>query len=195
MIPENSLLNPQQRAAASALLATMDQGQLAWLSGYIAALISTQGGAITAAPAAAEPAKVLVLYGTESGNAEGLADKTAKAVKKKGGKPTLKNMSESKPADLKKYDSTLLIVSTWGDGEPPEAAEDFHKAFMNESLDLKGHKFSVCALGDTSYDKFCQTGKDFDARLEALGAERVEDRVDCDVDFDDAYDAWATAVL
>lgn len=184
MIPENSLLSPQQRAEANALIASLNAAQKAWLSGYLAAQSSS--GATTATPA-----KILALFGTESGNSEGLADKTAKAIKKQGGKPTLKNMSEIKPVDLKKYDSVLVHVSTWGDGEPPEAAEEFHKAFMSEQVDLKGVKFSVCALGDTSYDKFCQTGKEFDERLEKLGAERVLDRVDCDVDFEEAYAEWA----
>jgi len=190
MIPENSLLNTQQRDAANALIASLDLSQKAWLSGFLAAQSSGAGSAVTA-----KPSKVLVLFGTESGNAEALADKTAKAVKKKGGKPTLKNMAESKPSDLKNYDSVLTIVSTWGDGEPPEAAEDFHTAFMSEEVDLKGITFSVCALGDTSYDKFCETGKEFDARLEKLGAERLVDRADCDVDFDDTYDAWAKEIL
>ncbi len=187
MIPESSLLNAQQRNAADALIASLDASQQAWLSGYLSALAGSGSSAA--------PANVLVLYGTESGNSEGLADKTAKAVKKNGGKPTLKNMSDLKPSDLAKYDAILTIVSTWGEGDPPEGAETFHKAFMSEAVDLKGISFSVCALGDTSYDKFCQTGKEFDARFEALGAERVADRVDCDLDFDDDYDAWAKAAL
>lgn len=190
MIPENSLLNTQQRAAANALIASLDQAQLAWLSGYTTALASG-----SASPTATTPAKIMVLFGTESGNSEELADKIAKAVKKNGGKPTLKNMSEASPAELKKYDSVLTIVSTWGDGEPPETSESFYKAFMNEQTDLKGVKFSVCALGDSSYDKFCQIGIEFDTRFETLGAERVAARVDCDVDFDESYNAWAKAVL
>lgn len=190
MIPENSLLNAQQRAAANALTASLDQSQQAWFSGYLAALSSGSSLSATAAPA-----KVMVLFGTESGNSEGLADKIAKSIKKKGAKPTLKNMAETSPSELKKFDTVLTFVSTWGDGEPPEAAEDFYKAFMNEKTDLSGVNFSVCALGDTSYDKFCQTGKEFDTRFETLGAKRIADRVDCDVDYEDSYDSWASAVL
>lgn len=187
MIPQNSPLSAPQQAAASALITSLSSTQQAWLSGFLSALSSGS--------APQKPANVLVLYGTESGNSEGLADKTAKAIKKNGSKPTLKDMSETSLTDLKKYDSVLAFISTWGDGEPPEAAEDFYNTLMKETVDLKGVKFSVCALGDTSYDKFCQTGKDIDLRLESFGAERIHDRVDCDVDFDDAYDTWAKAVL
>lgn len=191
MIPNNSPLTPQQSSAANSLIASLDATQQSWLSGFLSALSVSSGSGASVA----QPANVLVLYGTESGNAEGLADRTVKALKKKGAKPTLKNMSESKPTDLKKFDSVLTLISTWGDGEPPEAAEEFYTAFMAESFSLEGVKFSVCALGDTSYDKFCQTGKEFDEKFQALGAERVQDRVDCDVDFEDEYESWLNAVL
>lgn len=189
MIPENAPLNPQQQAAASALITSLSGNQQAWLAGFLSAL-STSGGAPNS-----KPANILVLFGTESGNSEGLADKTAKAIKKKGSKPTLKNMDELKVSDLKKYDSVLTIVSTWGDGEPPETSEDFYNSFMKEEIDLSGVKFSVCALGDTSYDKFCQIGKDMDQRFEKLGAERILDRIDCDLDFEELYEQWAAAAL
>lgn len=189
MIPENAPLNPQQQAAASALITSLSGNQQAWLAGFLSAL-SASGGA-----SASKPANILVLFGTESGNSEGLADKTAKAIKKKGSKPTLKNMDELKVSDLKKYDSVLTIVSTWGDGEPPETSEDFYNSFMKEEVDLSGIKFSVCALGDTSYDKFCQIGKDMDQRFEKLGAERILDRVDCDLDFEEMYEEWSASAL
>lgn len=189
MIPQNAPLNPQQQTAASALISSLDTTQQAWLSGFLSAL-SSSGNAPSS-----KPANILVLFGTESGNSEGLADKTAKAIKKKGSKPTLKNMDEVKVSDLKKYDGVLTIISTWGDGEPPEAAEDFYNSFMKEEVDLSGVKFSVCALGDTSYDKFCQTGKDIDLRFEKLGAERILDRVDCDLDFEELYESWAASAL
>ena len=134
-----------------------------------------------------------ILYGTESGNSETLADKTVKAAKKKGFKAVMKNLADISVKDILKFEHIGLIVSTWGDGDPPEAVEAFHKEFMASSADLKGVKFSVCALGDTSYDRFCQTGKEFDEQFAKLGAERVADRVDCDVDFDDAYGQWQDA--
>lgn len=149
----------------------------------------------TPASATLAPLTLLVLYGTESGNSEALADRLFKTTKKAGYKPTLKNMSEISPSDLKKHENIFTLVSTWGDGEPPETAEAFYKEFMSESIDLKGKNFSVIALGDSSYEQFCQTGKDFDTRFEALGATRIVDREDCDVDFEDNYDNWSQSVL
>lgn len=189
MIPEHAPFDTNQRAALAALLPTLSPEQRAWLSGFLAA---SPAGAVAAA---AGGKSLTVLYGTESGNSEGLADKTTKAAKKKGFKVAMKNLADISVEDLKKFENVALIVSTWGDGEPPEAVEGFHKAFMNGAPELKGLKFSVCALGDTSYDKFCQTGKDFDERFEALGAERLAPRQDCDVDFDDAHAAWEKSLF
>ena len=79
-----------------------------------------------------------------------------------------------------------IIVSTWRDGESPESLESFYPTLMKDRVDLSGVQYSVCALGDTGYDKFCQTDKEFGSRLELLGATRMGDRMDCDVDFEDA---------
>jgi sulfite reductase (NADPH) flavoprotein alpha-component len=107
----------------------------------------------------------------------------------------MKNMSEIEPSSLAALSNLLVIVSTWGDGEPPETAVGFYKALMSEEITLGGLRYSVCALGDTSYEKFCQTGKDVDARLEALGGKRVVDRRDCDVDYEDAFSEWLGLAL
>lgn len=185
MIPSHAPFDPNQRTAINALLPTLTPEQKAWLSGFLAA---SHGGAVAAPVAASKP--LTILYGTESGNCESLADKTAKEAKKKGLKVVSKNLADISVKDISKFEHIALIISTWGDGEPPEAAVAFHEEFMTAELDLKGVKFSVLALGDTSYDKFCQTGIDFDTRLAALGAERVADRMDCDVDFDVDFETW-----
>ena len=191
MIPDHAPFSPEQRQSLSALLAGVTPQQSLWLSGYLAGV--TASGVVPAAGSASvgTPANLTVLFGTESGNCEELADRTVKAAKKKGIKASLRNLAEISPADLSKLENVGLIVSTWGDGEPPEAIEGFHKAFLTESPDLKGTRFSVCALGDTSYEKFCEIGKQYDARLLELGAERIVDRVDCDVDYEDSYGGWA----
>jgi len=111
-------------------------------------------------------------------------------------KPTVLNMADTEPAALKQVENLLVIVSTWGDGDPPDAAVPFVEAITADSAPkLNGVSFSVCALGDTSYEQFCKTGKDFDTRLEALGANRLAPRVDCDIDFDDAYAGWLETAL
>ncbi len=189
MLPAHAPFSENARRLIDAALVGLDATQRAWLSGFLAA---------ATAPAVAAPAasvKALVLYGTESGNSEKLADRTAKEAKKKGIAATVKNMSDLKPADLAKHQNLMVVVSTWGDGEPPDTATAFYKEFMAMDQRLPDLKFSVCSLGDTSYEKFCQTGKDIDAKLEALGAKRVAARVDCDVDYEDAFTDWLTATL
>jgi sulfite reductase (NADPH) flavoprotein alpha-component len=188
MLPEHAPFTLDQRRALDSLLAGLDSVQGAWLSGFLA----SSGSAVSTTPAAppVPGAKLTVLYGTESGNSETLAGRTIKEAKKRGFQAVMKNMSEIAAADLVKVPNLLVIVSTWGDGEPPDSATAFHKEFMAEPISLTGLRFSLCALGDTSYEKFCQTGKDIDARLEQLGGIRVTVRQDCDVDYEDAFTAW-----
>ncbi|MCU0794964.1 MAG: assimilatory sulfite reductase (NADPH) flavoprotein subunit [Akkermansiaceae bacterium] len=190
MLPSNAPFSPDERARLDALLGGFSSDQQAWLGGWLSSRVAA---APVAAPAAAVP--LTVLFGTESGNSEELASRAAKIAKGKGFKPVVRNMAETSPADLAKAGRLLVIVSTWGDGEPPETAVAFHKALMTESVDLKSLSFSVCALGDTSYEQFCKTGKDVDSRLEALGAQRVADRADCDVDYEEAFTTWLDAAL
>ena len=191
MLPEHAPFTSDQRRALDSLLAGLDPVQRGWLSGFLAA-------GPTPTPAATAPVsagKLTVLYGTESGNSESLADRAVKDAKKRGFQAVMKNMSEISPSDLAKSTNLLVIISTWGDGEPPETATSFYKDFMSANLALSGVRFSVCALGDTSYEKFCQTGKDIDARLEALGASRLFPRQDCDVDYEESYTAWLASSL
>jgi sulfite reductase (NADPH) flavoprotein alpha-component len=187
MLPEHAPFPPDQRQALNSLLAILTPVQRGWLSGYLAAT-----DAPAAAPAAAAPSagKLTVLYGTESGNCEALADRAVKAAKKRGFQAVMKNMAEIAPADLAKSPNLLVIVSTWGDGEAPETAVGFHKVFMAVDVALAGVRYSVCALGDTSYERFCQIGKDMDARLEALAASRIIDRLDCDLDYEAHFEEW-----
>jgi sulfite reductase (NADPH) flavoprotein alpha-component len=191
MLPEHAPFNSDQRKTLETLLSGLDPVQRGWLSGFLAAPGAT--APVAAAPVSA--GKLWVLYGTESGNSEVLADRTVKDAKKRGFQAAMKNMSDISPADLTRATNLLVIVSTWGDGDAPETAVSFHKEFMTADLALSGVKYSVCALGDTAYEKYCQIGKDFDARLEALGGIRVAPRQDCDVDFEDGYSSWLTSAL
>ncbi len=186
MLPEHAPFTSDQRQALDSLLAGLDPVQRGWLSGFLAA----SGSHAPATPAPVAAGKLTVLYGTESGNSEVLADRTVKAAKKRGFQAAMKNMSEISPLDLAKVTNLLVIVSTWGDGEPPESAVTFYKDFMAADIALSNVRYSVCALGDTSYEKFCQIGKDMDAHLEGLGATRISAREDCDVDYEDAYASW-----
>jgi sulfite reductase (NADPH) flavoprotein alpha-component len=191
MLPDSSPFTPDQRKALDSLLAGFDALQRGWLSGFLA----SGAAAPVQATAPAAAGKLTVLYGTESGNSEELADRSVKEAKKKGFKAVMRNMSDISPADLAKAENLLVIVSTWGDGDAPETAVGFHKAFMADDVKLDGVKFSVCALGDTSYEKFCEIGKQFDARLDQLGASRIAPRMDCDVDYEDSYTEWYASAM
>ena len=188
--PTHAPLDDAQKSQLGLALSTLNPQQTAWVSGFLA---GSQGVA-SAASVVASDRKLTVLYGTESGNCEELAEKVSKAGKQKGFKASMVNMSETSPAKLADAGTLLVIVSTWGDGDPPEAAEQFCKELMEKEVSLAGVDFSVCALGDTSYDQFCKTGQDVDGRLEKLGAKRIADRVDCDVDFDESFEQWNKSV-
>ena len=179
------------------VLPSLTPDQLIWMEGFISGLRAASGAtpSATAVAPAAKP-ELTILFGSESGNAEALADQTAKAAGKKGFKAKAVSMSDISPAKLKKVKNLLVIVSTWGEGDPPENAVDFYTEFMGDSAPkFDGVNFSVCGLGDTSYEHFCKMGKDFDARLETLGGTRIADRKDCDVDFDDDYAEWLDTSL
>ena len=176
VVPQTAPLAPERVASLNSLLEGLQADQLLWIEGYISDLRST-GGA---------PPELTVLYGTESGNSENLADLTVKAAKSKGYKAKAVNMADVKVAKLKDIQNLFVIVSTWGEGDPPETATDFYEAFMSDQAPkLPNTRYSVLGLGDTSYEEFCKMGIDFDARLEGLGAKRIYNRVDCDVDYDD----------
>lgn len=203
MIPQSSPFTPEQADWLNRLLPTMTPEQTHWLSGFLAgSQWAGSRGAATAAPApaaAAAPAAkvpVTVLYGTESGNSEALADEARKELTKRGFKAAMKDMGDVSPSSLKEVENLLVIVSTWGEGDPPERATEFYEEFMgNGTPQLSRTRFSVCGLGDTSYNEFCKMGKDFDSRLEALGAKRMAPRVDCDVEYEPAFRNWLDAVL
>jgi len=194
VVPNTAPLAPEQAASLNSLLKGLQSDQLLWIEGFISGLRAAGGSSATAAPAAAPG--LTVLYGTESGNSESLADITVKAAKASGFKAKAVNMADIKVAKLKGIENLLVIVSTWGEGDPPETAIDFYDAFMSDQAPkMNGSRFSVLGLGDTSYEEFCKMGKDFDARFEALGARRIYDRVDCDVDYDDDFATWQKGAL
>jgi sulfite reductase (NADPH) flavoprotein alpha-component len=164
--------------------------QRAWLAGFLAGVESVTGQAQPAAPA--RPAEPLtIVYASESGNSEKLANDLAKAARKNGLKPTLIDMADLEPSDLTKAKRLVFIAATWGDGEPPARAVHAYAELMGEGTPrLDGVEFGVLALGDTAYAEFCAIGKKIDERLAALGGKRVVERVDCDLDFAAPATAW-----
>ncbi|MGC6455054.1 MAG: assimilatory sulfite reductase (NADPH) flavoprotein subunit [Coraliomargaritaceae bacterium] len=195
-IPDNAPLTPEQRGHLKQLSEGLQPDQLLWLEGFISGLRIGGGVAPASVAVPAKAPLLTVLYGSESGNSESLADQAAKVAKQRGFKPKVVNMSDTTPAKLKDTDNLLVLVSTWGEGDPPETATDFYSALMDEkSPRFEGTNFSVLGLGDTSYEHFCKMGKDMDARLEALGGSRAYARKDCDVDFDSDFEEWLDGSL
>jgi len=139
---------------------------------------------------------LLVLSGSQSGNSEEIAAKIGKLAANYTLEATVKGMDEIQIADLAGYQRILVICSTWGEGEMPDNAEDLWIAANTDAApSLSGTHFSVCSLGDTSYEFFCQCGIDWDGWFEKVGANRLTARVDCDVDYDAMASAWLTDAL
>ncbi len=204
----NSPFTGEQAELLNRLLPGLTETQRIWLSGYLTASLHT--GAIAAAPtvassaAVAEPAAsvadvpkdVTVLFGSQTGNAQGLAKKLAQQLTAQGFDVTLSSMGDYKTNNLKKVHNLFVLASTQGEGDPPDNAIPFYEFLHSKRApQLAETKFAVLGLGDTSYEFFCQTGKDFDKRLEELGAERIVPRADCDVDFEEQAGEWIGQVL
>ena len=143
-----------------------------------------------------EESKLIVLYGTETGNSELLSMDICKAAESLGIEAVAYGMDEIESEDMLSYSSLLIVCSTWGDGEQPDNAMDLFD--YTESLqgdDLNKINYSVLALGDTAFDLFCEAGKEWDRVLEEKGANRILERVDCDVDYEDEAEEWIDEVL
>lgn len=138
---------------------------------------------------------IYVLFGSESNNSADLADRTGAALMKAGHEVAVVDMSSFDVAQLDALGTVLVVTSTYGNGNPPSNAEALHGALMARTEPLPRLRFAVCGLGDTTYDRFAQCGKDFDAKLGELGATRIVDRQDCDVDYEEPWQAWLDAVL
>lgn len=138
---------------------------------------------------------IQVVFGTESGNAQGLAQRTVEELAKHGYASKAVDMLDVGASFLAQVDVLLVITSTYGNGDPPSNAEALHALLMKKSGPLPHVRFSVCSLGDTTYERFAQCGKDFDRRFEELGATRIAPRKDCDVDYDKPYEAWLAGVI
>ena len=166
--------------------------QRAWLAGFLAGLDASQTGGVALPAAPARPAEpIKIVYASESGNCEKLANDLAKAARKNGLKPTLIDMADLELAELTKAKRLIFIAATWGEGEPPARAVRAYGELMGEGAPrLDGIEFGVLALGDSAYAEFCAIGKKIDERLAALGGKRVVDRVDCDLDFAQPATAW-----
>lgn len=172
--------------------------QRAYLNGFLAGLFSHAPvpAAAAVAPAAPPLAPLAILFGSQTGTAEKLAKRIAKEAGRRGFAPTVHDLAKYPPAQLAAEPAVLVVTSTYGDGDPPDNVRAFWDALRADAAPrLEKTRFSLCALGDSNYPRFCQFGREVDARLEALGARRVTPRQDCDVEFDQPFATWLGAAL
>ncbi len=189
-------LSPDQAAQFDQLLTALSPLQQAWIGGYLTATAQSGVAAAPAPVAAVEPATLTILFGSQTGNAKHVASDLAEKAKSRGLDVKLVNMADYKPAKLKDEKFLTIVVSTYGEGEPPEPAEKFSK-FLNskKAPKLDGVEIAVLGLGDSSYEFFCKTAVDFETRLSSLGAKVVQDRALLDVDYDDLAADWIGQAL
>src|SRR3984893_5900842 len=180
-IPDNAPFTPSQRA---------------WLNGFLAGMFcQTSAGAAAPAAVAAKP-NVNVFFGSQSENAESIAVRLVQEAKKHGYDATIAALEKASPAALAQEKCALIVTSTWGEGDPPDNAVKFWEQLKTENdLKLSSLHYSVLALGDINYQHFCGFGKTLDSRLEALGAKRIFERVDCNVDFEAGAERWQTGIF
>ena len=186
-----------------------DSKSLYWLSGYCSGLADAKSGDISvgAATSQANPAnqitasnqqalKTVVLYASQSGNAQKIAEDLHQRLVATTGEVELASVADFKPKSIKDQDVILLVASTHGEGEPPDDAIDFHEFILGKRAPkLENSRYAVLSLGDSSYEFFCQTGKDFDQAFAKLGAQPLLERVDCDLDFEEQAENWIAQLV
>jgi len=192
-------LNPEQLARLQAATTDLTPTQLAWVSGYFWGVLNQQPGAaaMAAAPApAAETPTITLLSASQTGNARRVAEALRDDLLAAKLNVNLVNAGDYKFKQIANEKLLVVVASTQGEGEPPEEAVALHKfLFSKKAPKLNGSAFAVFGLGDTSYEFFCQCGKDFDSKLAELGAERLLDRVDADVEYQTAASEWRGRIV
>ncbi len=199
LLPNSAPFRPEEIAALNGVITKTSPEQRAWLSGFLAGFQAATGSAQgVPAPAQAPARKVplLILFATESGNAETLAASVRKAAQKMGFAPRVADVGTITVAEAAKAENLLMIASTWGEGDPPQRAADFYQAILApDAPRFDKTRFSVLALGDRAYVNFCSTGHVFDERFAALGGKRLAPVVECDVDYAAPAKAWIASTL
>ncbi|MGL5241387.1 MAG: NADPH-dependent assimilatory sulfite reductase flavoprotein subunit [Kluyvera ascorbata] len=186
-------LNPEQLARLQAATTDLTPTQLAWVSGYFWGVLNQQPGAAvaTAAPVAAEVPSITLISASQTGNARRVAEALRDDLLAAKLNVNLVNAGDYKFKQIASEKLLVIVTSTQGEGETPEEAVALHKfLFSKKAPKLTDTAFAVLGLGDTSYEFFCQAGKDFDSKLAELGGERLLDRVDADVEYQTAAAQW-----
>jgi len=198
-----SPLNDQQIDQLKQAAAESSPQQLAWISGYFWGLSQTQPqsaaepAAQTSVLAAAKPAgKLTIIYASQTGNAKGLAEALKEEAELADIAVQIFSSGDYKGKNLAKETHVIIVASTHGEGEAPDDAIELHEFLQSKKAPkLTNLNYAVIGLGDSSYEFFCQTAKDFDEYLAKLGAQPILERLDCDVDYDVPAAAWRKQAL
>ncbi|MBX9495719.1 NADPH-dependent assimilatory sulfite reductase flavoprotein subunit [Yersinia enterocolitica] len=198
-VPPSSLLplSPEQLARLQAAVGEFSPTQMAWLSGYFWGMVNQQPGVVVA-PAVAAPAAVTItlISASQTGNARRLAEQLRDDLLVAKLNVNLVNAGDYKFKQIAQERLLVIVASTQGEGEPAEEAVALHKfLFSKKAPKLPETAFAVFGLGDTSYEHFCQAGKDFDNKLAELGAQRLLERVDADVEYQESAQQWRQQIV
>jgi len=197
-------LDEEQTNSLQSATAGLTEQQLQWASGYVAGLAASNKQVVPiasnerpiAAVTHADEKNLTVLYGSQTGNGEEIASQLVSRANTEGFAATAVSLADYKPANLKRESLVTFVISTHGEGDPPDDAELFHEFLLSKKAPELSHlEYSVLALGDSSYVNFCQTGREFDARLAELGAERLSALVECDLDYDADATEWVSRTV
>lgn len=186
------MLTKQQKALWEQLRRTFSRDQAIWFAGYVQGMTQPDGMAI---PHATQQ-KLRVFFATETGNAKMVAQQVVKQAKDHGWHASPQPVKKIKKIEeLQGDESVIFITSTHGEGDPPEPALAFFELIRQSQVSLKGVKYAVLGLGDSSYAEYNKAARDLDAYLEKLGAERIYQRGELDVDFASRYSQWIAGAL
>ena len=191
------MLNESKLKLLLDLINASSKEELIWMHGYLNGVVLDKTSSVPVAVAAQATAvnKITILYGTETGNSKKLATEFAAKAKQNKIAAKVIGMDQYRLTDLPKEEYLLAVVSTHGEGEPPIAAKKFYDHIHNNGFKLEKLKYSVLALGDTSYPLFCKTGEDVDVQLNRIGGQRIAPIQKCDIDYDDDANSWFSSVM
>lgn len=187
------LAEPKLKLLAD-FIGQLSKEELIWVNGYLSGLVATPVIA-KVETVNANPQKITIAYGTETGNSKKLATDFAAKAKKKGILTKLVSLDQYKLTELPKEEYFITVISTQGDGEPPVTAQKFYDHIHNNGFKLPQLKYGVLALGDTAYPLFCKTGEDVDKQLQYLGGQRIANLQKCDLDYEVTAAEWFDTVI
>ena len=188
----NGPLNSLELQRLTRAIQGLSANKLSWVSGYLAGMAASD----VQPESLNDRSQLTILYASQSGNARSVAASLGTAASTHGLPHRVLSVSDYRPRDLVKEHLLILVTSTQGEGEPPESALELYRFLHGKRAPrLEGISYTVFGLGDSSYEHFCQAARDFDLRLEELGARRIQERVEADVNFSPEVKAWMPGIL